>query len=194
MDEPELVRRSQQGDGSAFAGLFEQYYARSYRVAYSIARNRALAEDIVQEAFMQAFRSIHSIRPGAPFGPWFYQVVIRTGRRITRPRKLLFVSLDAWKARGTEPRDSAAEGALDSTLLREQVWRGLGELSEAHREVLVLRYLADLTDEQVAQAVEAPLGTVKSRLHHARQKLTEVLRRDGLIPQVQGALSAVLTD
>jgi RNA polymerase sigma factor (sigma-70 family) len=190
VDEALLVTRSQAGDAGAFADLFERYHAKTYRIAFAIARNRQLAEDITQEAFVQAFRAIGNIRPGEPFGPWFYRLVVRQARRMARPFGQILISLEAWRERGLETADPAASVQIDQMETKEQVWRAMASLSHLHREVLVLRYFADLTEEQVAQATETSPGTVKSRLHHARRLLAERLRRQEAPP----AAGPVLTE
>lgn len=185
MDEPTLVARCQNGDEQAFAALFEAYHDRTFRMAYAISRNRSLAEEITQEAFVQAFRSVRNIRSGEPFGPWFYRLLVRLARKISVRRGAFLISLDAWRSEGREEPDPAAERELEQLDQRELVWSAMGGLSRQHREVLVLRYMADLTEEQIATVTDTPVGTVKSRLHHARRQLANKLRRErsqGLCP------------
>lgn len=172
-----MIVRCKQGDGQAFRLLFERYYQRSYRVAYAIVRDRALTEDIVQEAFVQAHKSIGNLRPGEPFGPWFYQVLVRKARRMSRTRRwLTLVSLDASAETGAEAPDPAAEARLAQLSDRDELWRAMESLSPAHREVLVLRYLTDLDEAEIARITDVPPGTVKSRLHHARAALARRLQ------------------
>lgn len=189
MDEPTLVARCQKGDEQAFAALFERYHDRAFRMAYAISRNRSLAEDITQEAFVQAFRSIRNIRSGEPFGPWFYSLLVRRARKMSARSGAFLISLDAWRSEGGEAPDPAAARELEQLDQRELIWSAMGGLSRQHREVLVLRYMADLSEEQIATVTETRVGTVKSRLHYARQQLANKLRweraqglRPGLAP------------
>jgi RNA polymerase sigma-70 factor (ECF subfamily) len=180
VDEAGLIARCKHGDEQAFRELYERYQPMTCRVAYSIVRDRARSEDVVQDAFLQAFRSIRNLRPGEAFGPWFYRVVVHKARRAMRTRKLLFLSLDSFREEGLEPADPAAAELPAQVGDRDALWRAMDHLSPAHREALTLKYVADLTDDEVAQVTGVPAGTVKSRLHHAKARLAERLRREGL--------------
>ncbi len=136
------------------------------------------ADDVVQEAFVKAYVALGTLRPGAPFRPWFLRIVANethnlhraAGRRTARERR-------AWhgpsrcSAPGppTRPRSCSPRSATRSSC------RGLAGLSPAHREVVSCRYLLDLDEAETAAVLGWPRGTVKSRLHRALRRLQAAL-------------------
>ena len=137
------------------------------------------AEDVVQEAFVKAYASLHRFRDGAPFRPWLLRIVANelrnvhraAGRRAARERS-------AWER--TEPllavpADEDPAAAALSGERRVELVRGLAALSEAHRQVVTCRYLLELDEAETAAVLGWPVGTVKSRLHRALGRLSQVL-------------------
>ncbi len=136
------------------------------------------AEDVVQDSFVKAYRTLGRFRRDAPFRPWLLRIVANetrnlhrsAGRRAARERR-------AWDA--TEPVLLAAEDPAETTLShgrRAELVRGLAALSEPHRQVVTCRFLLDLDEAETAAVLGWPRGTVKSRLHRALGRL-----RDGLV-------------
>jgi RNA polymerase sigma factor (sigma-70 family) len=139
------------------------------------------AEDVVQEAFVNAYRSLRRFRTGAPFRPWLLRIVANetrnlhrsAGRRRTRERR-------AWEA--TEPlllTDGDPAAAALSRERRAELVRGLASLSAPHRQVVTCRFLLDLDEAETAAVLGWPRGTVKSRLHRALARLRDELVRSG---------------
>lgn len=172
--EAELVARCQAGDHAAFSELFARYKDRAFRLAYAILGDPALADDATQEAFIQAFRALRNVRPGAPFGPWFLAILGKRARRLAvrrhRWRWLPLVSA------GGVP-DQRAASALDA-VEGLQVWAAVRQLPVDLRVVVGLRYVLDMGEAEMAAVLGLPAGTVKSRLHRARKRLQEALRMD----------------
>lgn len=168
---------------------FELHYAKTVRLVYAIVRDGAQAEDIVQEAFLQAHRSLRNIRSGEPFGPWFLKLAIRLARRMrARSWRELSVSLQDWFTWNREPEDVAAAEFPQALDLRERLWEALRHLRPELREAVVLRYLGDQSEEEVARTTGVPLGTVKSRIYRARQQLARLLQDEPAArPAVGGA-------
>jgi RNA polymerase sigma-70 factor (ECF subfamily) len=139
------------------------------------------AEDVVQDAFVKAYRTLGRFRTGAPFRPWLLRIVANetrnlhrsAGRRKERERR-------AWEA--TEPLlltdDDPAQAALGRDRRAELV-RSLGSLSEPHRRVVTCRFLLDLDEAETAAVLGWPRGTVKSRLHRALARLRDELVTTG---------------
>lgn len=168
-EEQELLRRARSGDQEAMAVLFEAHRGTAYRSAYSLLRDRQLAEDAVQEAFVRAFRAIHRCRGERGFAPWLHAIVGNVARTMrSRCREVPSAVLP-------ESRDQqAADWDLGLA-----VWEALHHLRPAQREVLLLRYRYDLKEEEMAQVLGCPAGTVKSRLFAARHALEEIWREQG---------------
>lgn len=186
----ELVSRSRQGDKSAFAKLVNSYYEMVYVVCYGVLQNREAARDTTQEVFLKVFREIERFKGDSKFKTWLYRIAMNASIDVTRRRRPQ-VSLDATdvsdeedqapviiEETGPGPRESASKAEL-KTLMAKAV----EQLSPEHRAILVLREWQGLTYEEIAEALDLELGTVMSRIHYARKKLGEVLRRMGINPR-----------
>jgi RNA polymerase sigma-70 factor (ECF subfamily) len=169
-----LIRRSQAGDEAAFAALFEQYKNLVYKTAVllldsaCVASPEAEAEEALQEVFLSVYRSLASYQPErAAFSTWLYRITVN--HCLNRKRRRLpwaWLSLDrvpAAQAAGPSP-----EQALGET---EEVRAALRRLSAKLRATVVLRFYADLSYAEIAQALDIPIGTVKSRLAEALKVL-----------------------
>ncbi|MBP2018979.1 RNA polymerase sigma-70 factor (ECF subfamily) [Symbiobacterium terraclitae] len=161
MDESLLITAAQRGDRDAMAALYRKHRLQAYQTALIVLRDPHLADDLVQEAFIRAFREIGRCDPGRPFAPWLARIVINLCRNALRRRRLLPLALP--------DRQGAGDPGYAATEDRADLWPILERLSHAHREVLMLRYFHQFTEPEIAEILGLPLGTVKSRLHAARQ-------------------------
>lgn len=170
LGELEPVVRLRQGDRTALNDLCLRYADPAIRIAFSVTGSRALAEDAVQEAFIQVLRKIASLRNPDSFPTWFYRIVVNAAKRLTRNtnRSLPFELITQ------DHPDPAAiipdEAALEAEEVR-LLWAAITELDEPHRLPIVLRYYIKLSEHEIAGALGIPPGTVKSRLHTARRLL-----------------------
>jgi len=166
----ELVHAARQGEVLAFDNLFYRYRDGIYRLGLAITKDPSAAEEIVVDTFARAHRAIERLEPDDSLRPWLYRVAVNLSYN-RRPRKgVTFSSLDA----GTE--DIAAEGespseAAERTERRRVVLECVDTLGPKHKLVVVLHYLNGLNLSEIAEIVEVPVGTVKSRLHYALRKL-----------------------
>lgn len=177
----DLIRRYQRGQPGAFEALFERYKDYVYRVAFYITRNSGDAEEVVQETFIDLLRALPRYQVDGParFETWLYRVTVNRCRSRYRRKRLPSADWDDVMEQiarivNGHP-DHSPEGA---TLGREQkaaLWRAVDALPDAHREVVVLRYQAELSYQEIAQALEINIGTVKSRLYNAHKKLEALL-------------------
>ena len=169
--ERRLVREVQRGSAAALEELFRREWPRAYRAAYLVVHDAAAAEDIAQEAFLAAVRSIDRFDRRRPFGPWMHRIVVNRAIDVTRARALRH-EVDAAAAHSAEaPPDPP------SSPLPDDVVTALGELSPEHRAVVVLRFVFDYTPGEIARALDMPRGTVNSRLRRALDRLGEVIER-----------------
>jgi RNA polymerase sigma-70 factor (ECF subfamily) len=169
----DLIGRAQNGDEEAFASLAVAAGDRLHAVAHRILRDIDLAEDATQQALLTIWRDLPQLRDPARFDAWSYRLLVRAcyaeGRRTRRwGPNLTLLPAD-------EPE--VAEG-LSSVVDRDQLERGFRRLSIDHRVVVVLHHYLDLPLEEVADAVGVPIGTVRSRLHHAMRGLRAALEAD----------------
>ena len=172
------IERLKAGDIGGLAALVDAYQVQAVRTAYLIVRDRPLAEDITQSAFVRAYERIDQFDSAAPFGPWFLRSVANDAiKAIHRARRS--VSLEAALDRddGTPLPGTLIDRAAGPAALFEQaedaaaVWATLERLPPHQRAVIVLRYFAGLSDAEIARQVDAPRATVRWRLFAARNRL-----------------------
>lgn len=182
MEEQTAIALLQRGDVAGLATLVRLYQVRALRAAYLITRDRALAEDVVQAAFIRAYQRIGQFDPQRSFGPWFLRCVARDAVKVAS-RYARDLPLDALTgaATGAGFHDLADTGlspdaAWEAAETREEVWAALGALSPAQREAIVLRYYLGQSEAEMADGLGCPPGTIKSRLHAARARLQVLLR------------------
>ncbi len=174
-----LVYKSKQGNKEAFEQLVKLYQNKVYALCYQLTSNQTDAQDLAQEAFVKAYRSLSGFRNEADFGTWMHRITVNLWIN-TRRRKKPEVSLDATIDTGNgEISFEVASGGEtpDEQLERKElsmlVKLALNDLSEEHRTVLVLREMQGYNYEEIAQITGCSLGTVKSRINRARQNLKE---------------------
>ena len=158
-----------------FRHLVDQYKDVLYGTALLMMRNPALAEEQVQEAFLAAWRGIKGFRPGRPFKPWVVRILVNKIVSLRRTRALPTVPLENQDRPDDLPQPAEA---VEAQLDRQAIRQALAGLTPDHREVIVLRYFADLTVPELAETIGVPLGTVKSRLHRALGQLRDQLTTD----------------
>ena len=180
-DDAEIAREVLDGRTERFEILVHRYEAAIYRHAWRILRSREDAEDITQEAFIRAYTNIRSLNLNWGFFPWFYQILRNLCFSHLRKRKSRpSYSLDAITEQmgATFESDCAApQDAVQTKELQGKVWQAIAKLDEKHREVIVLRHFRNLSYEQMSKVLFCSIGTVTSRLNHARMKLKEKLER-----------------
>ena len=182
MEEQEAVARLKGGDIGGLEALVRKHQVQAVRTAYLITRDRALAEDIVQAAFLRAYERIGQFDTGRPFGPWFLRSVVNDAVKAASRRERQ-VSLEASpRGEGASLADLLADPSpgpddlMEAADLRQDVRAALGRLPPAQRAAIVLRYYLDLSEAEMADELACPPGTVKWRLHAARKRLRTLLR------------------
>ena len=184
MTEKELVRAAGRGDEGAFEELVRTYEKRVYHLALRMCGNAEDAYEVAQEAFLSAWKGMRFFRGDSSFSTWLYRLTSNAAidflRRQRRQGGSDGVSLDDEDTflEVADPAPSPHQQA-ERLELRDALARGLGALSPEHRQVLLLRELQGLTYEEIAAALELDLGTVKSRIARAREKLRKYLVASG---------------
>jgi RNA polymerase sigma-70 factor (ECF subfamily) len=150
--------------------------------ALRLCHQRALAEEITQGAFLLAWRGLPGFQQGYPFRPWLMRILYRHALDVMEKQRAYARPLsldDAFESEGTSASTSLEQAdPQERVAQREEVRQALAQLSADQRRVIALRYGADLTEVDIAQALGWPVGTVKSRLNRARERL-RVLLNDG---------------
>lgn len=182
-EEIELVARAKQGDMAAFESLYDMHKGGVFRTVYAITGNQAIAEEILQEAYLRAYRRLDTIHEDAPLSPWLYRVAMNLaydwGRRHQRWQSVLEELLDPLM-RFVPP---SPEREAEERELHALVHEAIEKLGFKHRAVLVLYYMHDFSVEEVADILDCPPGTVKSRLYYARKQLREELLASRRLPE-----------
>lgn len=182
MTEQELVRAAAGGDTEAFARLVRTYENKIYSLAFRMCGSADDASDIAQEAFLAAWRGLPSFRGDSGFATWLYRLTSNAAIDYLRRQKKQRgdMSLDDEEL-GLDAVDTGPgpQDAAERTEVRSVVAAGLQELSEGHRQVLVLREIQGLSYEEIAGVLEVDLGTVKSRISRARSALRKILLEKG---------------
>ena len=167
------VLRCQTGDRAAFDRLVRRYHGRLLYFVRRLAGDDR-SDDLVQDVWLAVWRQLPRLREVESFRPWVYRIArnLALKRRRDEPRSAAPTPLlpEQFPDDGPEP-DEASFRAEDAA----RVHAALARLSPGHQEVLALRFLEDMTYEQVAEVVECDLGTVKSRLHYAKRALRREL-------------------
>ena len=165
-----LVRAAQRGSADAFAELFRRHWPRAHRAAWLVVHDAAAAEDVAQEAFLSALRSLDRFDRRRPFAPWLHRIVINRGIDWARAHEL---RRELGQAAATDPVVRAApETAVRPS---DETLAALAQLSPEQRAVVVLRHLLDFTPSEIASALELPQGTVNSRLRRGLDELRDVV-------------------
>lgn len=168
-----LILQLRQGDTSALAEIYERYKDRIYRTALAITRDPAAAEDVLQESFVRLFTHADSLRTDEPVGPWLYRVAVNLSVDWLSHRQRWFGLISRLVERWTAPL--RVDRIVEERELQEKVQRAIRTLPLAQQVVVVLYYLEGLSLKEIAEILEVPEGTVKSRLHYARKALREQL-------------------
>jgi len=164
-----LVRAAQAGDDLAFAELVRAYQDIAVAYATSILGDFHLAEDAAQEAFVEAYRELKSLREAAAFGAWFRTIIFKHCDRMTRRKRHPITGLEA-ALQVASPEPSPDE-ILETQDIEASVREAIAALSEAERQVVLLYYMGDHSHAAIAKFLEITPNTVKTRLYSARQRL-----------------------
>jgi RNA polymerase sigma-70 factor (ECF subfamily) len=177
-DDVQLIDATLAGDSTAFGQLVTKYQNRLYNTMVQVVGSAEDAQDVVQEAFVQAFLRLDRFRRAAAFYTWLYRIAFNMAMSQKRRRRPAGSVEEARARTGDDPIDTAEppEGQILQAERAAQVRAALAALSEQHRAILILREIDDCPYDQIADILELPVGTVRSRLHRARLQLREQLR------------------
>ena len=175
-----LVRRVKKGDYTAFDLLVLKYQSRVIATAFKFVKEKQLAEDIAQEAFIKSYKSIDSFREESSFYTWVYRITVNTAKNylVSSKRRDEVVISDLSQDDSFYPEkldvDSPQE-ILKASELRDLIFETLSSLGEETRTALSLREFDGLSYEQIAEIVQCPVGTVRSRIFRGREVIEEVV-------------------
>jgi RNA polymerase sigma-70 factor (ECF subfamily) len=173
LTEDQIILRCQAGDREAFRTLVEKYQNMLYGTAYLMTGNRMVAEDQVQETFLSVWKSIGTFHSGRPLKPWLVRILVNKVLSYQRANSKTMLSLD-----GDLVADPAGDDPLKGIEQRDQLQSVLRNLPSEQRQVVLLRYFAELSLTETANALGRSQGTIKSQIHRALEQLKDLIKDD----------------
>ncbi len=179
MDEKTAIFQLKKQNIGGLETLVRLHYVHAVRTAYLITRDRPLAEDVVQAAFLKSYERIDQFDPSRPFIPWFLKIVvndaIKAATRQSGWREVPFDDEVSPEISALEDTNSSTEDWFENIELRQEIWQALEKLSPLQRAVFVLRFYLDLSEVETADRLNCAVGTVKAHLYAARKRLRALL-------------------
>ncbi len=179
----ELVARVQKGDKRAFDLLVRKYQHKVINLISRFVRDHSEVYDVAQEAFIKAYRALPNFRGDSAFYTWLYRIAINTAKNylVARGRKLPSVDIDAQEAEQYQGESSLKDYETPERLslkdeIEETVFKAIEELPEDLRIAITLREMEGMSYEEIAEAMQCPIGTVRSRIFRAREAIDKRLK------------------
>jgi RNA polymerase sigma-70 factor (ECF subfamily) len=182
-DEHRLIEQCRKGQTAAFGELVRRYQDRLFNTVYRLVDSTEDAQDVVQEAFLHAYQSLDRFKGDSQFFTWLYRIAVNSAISLQRKqRSTVRLSVDrGGQGSVPEPHDvsefSQPDQALERADEERRIQSALNRLSAEHRAVLILKDLEDQKYETMAEILQVPIGTIRSRLHRARLELRGVLEK-----------------
>ena len=179
VNDEELIRQSLSGDRTAYEKLVLKYQDRLFNTMVHVAGNSEDALDVVQEAFLQAYLRLSTFRQTSQFYTWLYRIAFNLSLGIRRKRKPITVGDGISAELGSEPVGDAVDplDKIGNDEMRQILWNAIDRLHDDYRSAIVLREIEGCSYEEISQILDLPVGTVRSRLHRARNILKESLQK-----------------
>ena len=171
----ELVERCKRGDPQSFQQLYRQYSKAMYNTSLRIVNNSADAEDVLQESFLDAFRSLHDFHYRSTFGAWLKKIVINKSINILRKRRNDFVDMESTELQAVT--DEEPEKEEDMQYKVEEVKKMITRLPDGYRTVLSLYLLEGYDHEEISQILNISHNTVRTQYVRAKQKLLTIIKQ-----------------
>ena len=189
-DQEKIIARARRGDADAFEQLVVAYRDQVFRLALRMCGSEADADEVAQEAFLSAWKALPNFRGESQFSTWLYQLTTHAAIDLMRREKRQIAADDITEVSAADPAPSPQQQAEQSEQ-REIVRDAILQLAPEQREVVVLRFMEELSYEEIDAVLKLPSGTVKSRLNRAKAQLKEILSKSG---NLFGAGSVIHTE
>ncbi len=178
-----ILRNLKQQDPNIERRIFEKYYERVYYAAYFVMKDPDLAQDVLQESFVKAFKNIHTVQDEDKLGAWLATIATRTAIDHLRKRKKwndftttdVLMDIEATDANAND--DSTVESSLENKMIREVLANEIEKLSPNYKEIMILHYVQQYSYEEIGQMLEMNIGTVKTRVFRAKKMLKESIEK-----------------
>jgi RNA polymerase sigma-70 factor (ECF subfamily) len=180
MDEMRAIRRLKHGDLGGLEILMEQYQVRAARAAFLITHDESIAQDVVQETFIRICQKIQQFDESCPFEPYLMGSVIHAALNAVRGSgKFTSLEDESGEVENLLDRAASVEDQVEFTQLQHEILDALSKLSPRQRAVIVQRYYLEMSEQEMALALDAAPGTVKWLLNAARERLRHMLGQKG---------------
>ena len=189
-DDNRLITECREGNTAAFGELVSRYQDRLFNTVLRLADNAEDARDVVQEAFLHAYQSLHTFKGDSLFFTWLYRIAVNTAISMKRKKRhVLRIQPGGDEKNAIDPLDPSESNRpghqLEMAEEERQVHDALAKLSAEHRAVLVMKDMEGMKYEEMAEILGVPVGTIRSRLHRARLEIREILIQSKR-PEAQG--------
>ena len=180
MDDTQAIRRLKRGDLGGLEILMEQYQVKAARAAFLITHDESIAQDVVQETFIRICERIHQFDESRPFEPYLIRSTIHATLNAVRGSgKFTSLEDESGEVENLLDRAASVESQVESTQLQSEILNALSKLSPRQRAVIVQRYYLEMSEQEMALALDAAPGTVKWLLNAARERLRHLLGQKG---------------
>ncbi|MFD2673403.1 RNA polymerase sigma factor SigW [Marinicrinis sediminis] len=187
--ETRLAKLARDGDRHAFAEIVDLYKDKIYHLSYRMLGNAQEAEDVVQETFIRVYKNIKRYDPTHKFSTWIYRIGTNLCIDRLRKRKFTAYSLDADQSDGEgmdgysvlAAKDPLPEDQLTLSETQQQIREAISKMPEKYRSVIILRYLEDMSLQEISEVLDMPVTTIKTRVHRGREYLRKRLDHAKLI-------------
>jgi len=181
MDERRAIQRLKNGDIGGLEFLVREYQVKAVRTAYLITRDVGLAEDVVQESFLNVYHSIRTFDPTRAFEPWFMRSVVNASVKLMQRSVRQVAAGDEAEAESLfaelAQQVKSVESQVESSEVQDQLWDVMQKLSPRQRSVIVQRYFLGMSEKEMVEESGTKAGTVKWMLNAARERLRDLLER-----------------
>ena len=186
LDDHVLITRAQGGDKSAFNTLIRKHETRAYQYAFRLTRNPEEASDVVADAFVRVFNALHNFKGQSAFTTWMYRILTncyldarkRERNRVTTSLETVLRTQDGEVEKQIEDPSASPYDDTERIVRERSIESAVALLPEYQRAMIVMYHAESMTYEEIAAALDLPVGTVKSRLNRARVSLRELLIKD----------------
>ncbi len=182
-DDLELVRKARQGDSKAYDQLVVMYKDIVYSIVYRMVHNKQEAEDLTQEAFIKAYKSMASFNEDYAFSTWLFKIATNNCIDFFRKRKLKTYSMNQsvhYKDEEVQHEYADDEPTIESELVASErsrmITKAIDKLPEKYKVVIIMRHQKEYSYDQIAEELNLPLGTIKARIFRGREMLNKALR------------------
>jgi RNA polymerase sigma-70 factor (ECF subfamily) len=178
--EADLVAQARRGDPQAWEALVGEHQEHIFRLAYLVLRDAAEAEDVAQETFIRAFLALDQFDTSRPLRPWLTRIAINQARNRRRALGRYLNHLRQLVVKNPQPvkNVSGPERIVHKRRQADWLWQTVQQLNQIGQEVIYLRYFLDMSEAEMAEALDVAPGTVKSRLYRALKKLRQIVEDD----------------